>query len=218
MPGIFPTRLSRRHVILVGALLLAPRVWAAAPANGRLRFGVLRNGRRIGEHEMTFTRTGASLLVVTEVSMVVRVGPVAVLRYGHQAREEWREGRFLALDTSSSTNGKREQVAARRMDGGVSIETRSGRRMAPAESAPLTHWNPEVFGDALFNPQTGRNLKVVVGRHADERVPPGAGQGSATRWTLRGEAEIDNWYDEDGVWSALRGRLPDKSVMEYRQA
>ena len=34
---------------------------------------------------------------------------------------------------------------------------------------------------------------------------------------MAGEAQIDNWYDEAGVWTALRGRLDDGSTMDYRR-
>ena len=37
-------------------------------------------------------------------------------------------------------------------------------------------------------------------------------------WALRGEADIDNWYDRAGVWTGLKGRLPDGSTLEYRRA
>ncbi|MDO8324352.1 MAG: hypothetical protein Q7T23_15595, partial [Phenylobacterium sp.] len=58
----------------------------------------------------------------------------------------------------------------------------------------------------LFNPQGGKILKVTVRR------------GGANHWAVRGEAEIDNWYDEAGVWTALKGKLEDGSRIEYRRA
>jgi hypothetical protein len=210
--------LNRRRLICAGALLIAPQAWAAAPAGGRLRFDVFRGGKRIGEHVMSFTRTGPTLLVVTEATMVIRLGPIPAFRYSHRAREEWRDGRFLALETSTSSNGKRESVTARRHEGEVRIETRTGALTAAADASPLTHWNSGVLDGPLFNPQTGRNLKVVASRRPGAPADPVPGKPPATGWSLRGEAEIDNWYDDAGVWLALRGRLPDKSNMEYRRA
>ena len=66
--------------------------------------------------------------------------------------------------------------------------------------------------------ETGRNLKVVASRRPGAPADPVPGKPPATGWSLRGEAEIDNWYDDAGVWLALRGRLPDKSIMQYRRA
>jgi hypothetical protein len=34
---------------------------------------------------------------------------------------------------------------------------------------------------------------------------------------FRGDAEIDDYYDEAGVWAGLSGKLGDGSYMEYRR-
>ena len=92
---------------------------------------------------------------------------------------------------------------------GVIVETLRGRATLAPEAAPLTHWNPKVFEGPLFNPQDGKALKVTAVRKPGGR----AGQ----LWSLRGDAEIDDWYDEQSVWTALRGRLKDGSTLEYRR-
>jgi len=207
--------LTRRTLMAASTLLIAPCAWAAEPAGGRLSFAAFRNGVRVGDHEIRFSRDGGVVTAVTEIALLIKVGPVPVFRYAHQARETWRDGRFAALETTTVGNGKRERVSARRTPGGVILETHAGRLSAPADAAPLTHWNTAAFEGPLFNPQTGGMLKVRTSRHAGERLPWGAG--AATRWAVRGETEIENWYDEAGVWTALRGRLPDKSQMEYRR-
>ncbi|HVI33346.1 DUF6134 family protein [Phenylobacterium sp.] len=200
--------LSRRSLLAVAAGLAASPAWAAPPAGGRLAFAVFRKQARVGEHRMVFTRTGGLLEVVTEADMRLSVGPIPFVRYSHRARERWRDGRFESLETSSSTNGKRDRVDARREGEAVLIVTPRGERRVSARTAPLTHWNPAILEGPLFNPQTGAPLKLTTRREA---VPPGA------RWLIRGEAEIDNWYDQAGVWQALRGKLPDGSWMEYRR-
>ena len=209
--------LDRRRLVCAATLLIAPKAWAASPSDGRLRFDVFRSGKRVGEHMMSFTRSGAALIIATEASMLVSLGPIPAFRYAHRAREEWRDGRFWTLETSTSSNGKRESVQAQRNEGEVRIETRSGALTAPANASPLTHWNFGVLDGPLFNPQTGRNLKVVARRRPGASADPVAGGQPATGWSLRGEAEIDDWYDGAGVWLALRGRLPDRSIMEYRR-
>ncbi len=200
-----PTAVITRRAIIAGAGLLLPLpAFAAVPAGGRLRFAVFRNGVRVGDHEMGFTRAGDDLTVTTQVAMSVKLGPVPVYRYSHRARELWRGGRFSSLETSTSSNGKVEQVTARRSGDSVAIETLKGMTTAPARASPLTHWNSDAFAGPLFNPQTGSMLKVTANRSGD-------------RWLIRGETEIDDSYDEAGVWIGLRGRLKDKSVMEYRR-
>lgn len=209
--------IDRRRLIFAGALFVAPQGWAAPPEGGCLRFDVIRGGKKVGEHVMSFTRMGQAMAITTEASMVIRLGPIPAFRYTHRAREEWRDGRFQALETWTSSNGKRESVKAERQNAAIRIETRTGALSAAANASPLTHWNPSVLSGPLFNPQTGRNLKIVASLRPGLSTPPAAGATPATAWSLRGEAEIDNWYDQAGVWLALRGRLPDKSIIEYRR-
>ncbi|MBN9319521.1 MAG: hypothetical protein BGN86_17225 [Caulobacterales bacterium 68-7] len=204
----------RRLLALAGGLIACP-AWAAAPPNGRLNFDVFRGGERIGEHEMSFARSGEVTSVSCQAAMKFKIGPLGV-EYSHEARELWKDGVFQGLETSSRTNSKRESVSAERTSGGVAIDAGSGPKTAPAQISPLSHWNSAVLDGPLFNPQNGKILKVTVSRTAP--LLPGQGATpTGARWSLRGAAEIDDWYDASGVWTALRGRLPDRSIMEYRR-
>lgn len=208
MPTMDTADLTRRSLLAVAAGLIAVPAHARPPEGGRLAFAVFRKQARVGEHRMVFTRAGGLLEVVTEADMRLAVGPIPFVRYSHRARERWRDGRFESLETSSSTNGKRDRVEARREGGAVLVVTPRGERRMSGRAAPLTHWNPAILDGPLFNPQTGAPLKLTTRREPD---PTGV------RWLIRGEAEIDNWYDEAGVWRALRGKLPDGSWMDYRR-
>lgn len=210
---------SRRTLLAAGLLALAPaHGLAAAPRGGKLSFVVSRNGVTIGEHHMSFSGEAASPRVVTEVDLLVKLGPVPVFRYRHTAEERWTAGRFASLETRTDANGRSRRVLAQRSGAGVLIETDRGKITAPADAAPLTHWNTAAFGDRLFNPQEGKLLRISAKRGDQEIVMAANGATvRATRWSLRGEAEIDNWYDAAGAWAALRGKLPDGSTMEYRR-
>ncbi|MFN3522342.1 MAG: DUF6134 family protein [Phenylobacterium sp.] len=213
-----PLDLSRRALLAAGLGLAAPAAWAAPPAGGRLAFVVLRNGAVVGEHHMTFAGSASAPRIVTEVEMAIRLGPVPVFRYRHTAEERWSEGRFAALETRTDANGRRRAVEARRTEAGVLIEADRARIAAPADAAPLTHWNSAVLRGPLFNPQEGKLLRLTSRRVGGERIAQAGGPPvEAVRWSLRGDAEIDDWYDGSGVWAALSGRLPDGSTMTYRR-
>ena len=199
-----PGALARRTVLAGGLLLpLLPGLAAAAPRS--LAFAVFRNGTRIGEHRVSFTGDGAALTAATDAVMTVRLGPVPLFRYHHKALETRSDGAFASLETSTVTNGKTEHVVAERTGAGVRIDGPSGRVTLGADVNPLTHWNPQILAGPLFNPQTGRLMKVRT-----TRVSP-------THWTIRGEAEIDDLYDGAGAWQSLKGKLTDGSVVEYRR-
>ena len=210
MPPVFnPTR---RLLLAGGAVLLARPAWAAPPA--RLHFAVFRNGAQVGDHDMTFDRSGGAVAVTTKVSMNLTIAALLTVSYAHEAHEHWSDGKFQSLETSTDTNGKPETVSARRTADGIVVERKAGTFTLPADALPLTHWNPEVFAGPMFNPQTGKILKVTASK-GDEPTPTGGR--AAESWSLSGDSQVEDWYDAAGVWTALRGRLPDRSMMEYRR-
>lgn len=195
---------GRRELLAAGVGLLVPGVALAAPPP-RLAFQVFRNGTKVGEHVITFSGDDASRTVSTEVAMTVKVGPVPVYKYKHSALERWVGGKWTSIDTTTNGNGKITKASGRAMGSYVQITGPHGPSRGPAEAVPLSHWNQASFGKPLFNPQEGKMLKVQCAR-------VGAGH-----WQIRGEAQIDDFYDPAGDWLALKGKLEDGSKLEYRR-
>jgi len=196
--------LRRRELILGGVgLALVPGAALAVPS--RLAFQVFRNGTKVGEHVVVFTGDDNARTATTNVNMTVKVGPVPVYKYKHQAVEKWVDGKFASVETTTNGNGKVTNVSARQMGTYVQINGPAGAVRGPANALPLSHWNQGNFGKPLFNQQEGKMLKVTC-----TRVKPG-------HWQVRGEAQIDDFYDDAGNWSGLKGKLEDGSDMEYRR-
>jgi hypothetical protein len=211
---------TRRSLLTAGTLLtvVPTPLLAAPPPNRRLNFQVFRNGERIGEHRMSFSGDAASPTVSTEVDMTVRLGSVPVYRYRHTAREVWVDGRFESLETVTDATAGDRKVSARRTPSGVLIRTGRKEVLAPVGTSPLTHWNPNVLTGRLFNPQEGNLARITASQKGLRPVTLADGrQVEGQVWALRGEAEIDNWYDRSGVWTGLQGRLVDGSRIEYRR-
>lgn len=195
---------GRRELILGGAsLAMAPGLALAAP--GRIAFQVFRNGTKVGEHQLVFSGDDENRVITTNVAMTVKVGPVPVYKYKHTAVEKWAGGKWASIDTTTDGNGKVTKASARAMGSYVAITGPGGAQRGPADAMPLSHWNPASFGKPLFNQQEGKMLKVRC-----TQVAPG-------HWSVRGEAEIDDFYDASGVWVALKGKLEDGSKMEYKR-
>jgi hypothetical protein len=196
--------LDRRGLIAgAAALTLSPKVAFAAP--GKLTFAVFRNGTKVGEHVVVITGDDQTATAVTNVAMTVKIGPVPVYKYKHTATERWAGGKFVSIDTFTEANGKKQKVVARAQPGVVTIDGPAGLIRGPAEAAPLSHWNTAAFTRPMFNQQEGKLLKVRATRVA------------ANHWSVRGEAEIDDYYDAAGNWLALKGKLEDGSTLEYRR-
>ncbi|HEY5412411.1 MAG TPA: DUF6134 family protein [Caulobacteraceae bacterium] len=195
--------LSRRDALAGVILVLAtPRALLAAPS--QLAFAALRNGQKIGEQRMSFHPEGEGLTAHTVVEMAVKLGPLTLYRYRHQATERWAGDRFESLETQTNANGKLLKVSARRTADGVKIMPAAGGVTdAPASALPFTHWNRKIATAPLFNPQDGKLLHETV-------------VATPTKLSFRGDADIQDFYDEAGTWTGLIGKLADGSRLEYR--
>jgi hypothetical protein len=197
-------QLSRRAILAGGLILpLAPRLAVAAPR--ALTFAVFRNGAKIGEHHMSFTGDGPAVTVSTEATMTVKLGPVPVFKYRHQAVEKRTGAAFASLETSTVTNGKNEHVVAEKTGAGIVVDCASGKATLAGDTNPMTHWNPQIFSGPLFHPQTGKILKVKTARLGAGHV------------TIRGEVEMDDFYDDAGAWLSAKAKADDGSTIEYRR-
>ena len=207
--------MSRRGLFVGGAgclaVLAAPELVLAAPASSR--FKVFRKGQQIGTHSVSISGSGGDLTAVTEAEMTVKIGPITALRYRHTATEVWKGGRFATLKTRTDSNGKIETVDAR----GGAIDSSHGRFTAPANAVPFSHWNRACMSAPLFNPQTGKVMRLLVTPRGEGSVPTASGSIRATRYSITGEAKVEDWYDASGAWAALSGTVKDGSVLEYRR-
>ena len=218
--------LDRRRALIGGLLFTtlaglgqSAHAALAVPSGGVLDFEVHRKGQVLGHHRMTFERRGKTLTAQAQVDFVVKLGPLSLFRYSHQAQEVWIDGRFDSLETSSLTNGHAQKVHAHRTDGGVMVEPAEGQPyLAQAAILPLTHWNKQVMSAPLFNPQDGKLLRETATARGPDVVQTADGRSlNATRYSLAGDSPIDDWYDQDGVWAALQGKVKDGSTLIYRR-
>ena len=68
-----------------------------------------------------------------------------------------------------------ERVMAERTASGISVDCTTGKAVLASNVNAMTHWNPKIFEGPVFNPQTGKMLKVRTTREG------------ANRWIIRGE-------------------------------
>lgn len=216
--------LDRRGLLAGGlaAAALAGRCRAATPglpADGLLIFEIQGKGVDLGRHRLIFSRHDTDITVEIHVEMMLKLGPVPLFHYVHHALETWTDGRFDRIETTSVLNGRKQAARARRVENGVMIEPAEGAPyLADAEVLPLTHWNRRIMDGRLFNPQDGKMLRErVTAGGADTVLLADGRRLPATRYSLTGETQIDDWYDRDGVWAALRGKVKDGSVQTYRR-
>ena len=188
------------------------------PADGKLTFQVWRKSAHIGDQTLRFDQDGDTLTVHIDIRIIVRVGPVPVMRYTHVSKETWQGGQFQGLESTSHSNLEKQTVLARRTGDGLYIQPSSGDPYTTSgDTLPLSHWNRQMMRAPLFNPDDGKLLKET-GRAAkgDEMVKLADGSSiKGSRFGITGEATLDDWYDANGVWASLHSRVVDGSYIDY---
>lgn len=183
-----------------------------------MRFRVLRNDSQIGTHVLTFTTTAGALTVTVATDIRVGLGPMTFYRYTHRAVERWRDGTFVALDAETNDDGTIGRTAVRREGAMLIAEGREAPRyQAPAEAIPMTHWNRRMLERPLISAQSGRLLRPVVTHVGTARVMTAGGEIAADQFSLRGDPDLDTWYDPSGSWLGLRLTARDGSTIRYAE-
>ncbi len=213
--------LDRRTLIagVVGAASLPRLARAAAPPSGKLTFNIFRDGRPFGQYLMTFVKMGDGLKVTTEAAMAFRLAGITTFDYKHHCEEIWQGGQFVELHSRSVRDGRvTDTVSAIRGAYEITVNTDKNNFIVPASANPLTHWNPASLNGKLFNPQDGKRLEFTIRNIGRDAFPlANRTQITADHWMLRGDQQIDEWYDDTGVWAGLRAVFPDKSIIEYHR-
>jgi len=202
----------------VAASLAARPALAVMPPGRRLAFQVVRKGSTIGTHVVTFEPRGNDLTVQVAVDIAVRFAGLTLYRYTLRATETWQGGVQMAVVSEAMDDGDRKLMRATRRDGRLVVEGSHGPTYtAPEKSISASHWNAAELEAPMIDLQDGELLDFRVNRRGLVNLPKPGGQVEAEHFALSGPAELDLWYDRQGVWIRLRTVARDKSVVEYEQ-
>lgn len=205
-------------VILVGAPATARTTEPSIPAEGRLQFEVWRDDSRIGSHRIDFRRDGADLLVEIAIDLKVEFASIPLFRYRHRNEERWRDGRLVALSATTDDDGDDAFARVFADDSGLEVEGSGFRGEVPPDLLPTSYWQAESIARRRFiSSQDGRIFDVTVSDDGPDRVLSEGRMIEARRYLMRGDLDLDLWYDAAGQWVKLRFSAADGSVIDYRR-
>jgi hypothetical protein len=203
---------------LAPAALLPNPAWAGIPANRKLAFDVLRNGKPIGTHVLTFEQAGDALTVRVAVDLAVRMLGIVVYRYQTRATESWRGGVLMAAQAETNDDYGRYAMAAQRTNGSMVVEGTAGPTYtAPANSLVSSHWNPAQLQAPMISLQDGKLLEFAIASKGRSTIAARGTQLEADHFALSGPHALDLWYDRNRIWSKLKAVSWEGSDIEYRQ-
>jgi hypothetical protein len=180
-----------------------------------IRFDVERDGKPIGQHTVTFTRTRDGVEAESRVEVQVNLLFLTAYRLRYQARELWSDGELQFIEASTNDNGDYTHVQAVRDAAGLEISSPLGTYEAPS-ILPISHWNADVLkGGQMLNPMTGELAKIQVFYQGFDTVATRSGALRARHYLYSGDLNGEIWFDDQGRWVRLRFRADDGSIIDY---
>jgi hypothetical protein len=213
---------TRRQVVAgsaaLGLMAAVPLPAVAATAPATLPFTVLREPslNPLGSHRVTFRRDGEMLRVDVTVRIKVKLGPIPIFSYTHDATETWKGGRLVSLDSGTNDNNRILRVAVRKAADGLQVSGVDGTFIAPPDIVPTSYWNRRlVEATEVLDSQNGRLVQLTSRFIGHEEIKVDGTSIGAEHWYLESRRSADIWYSDAGQWvkMAFTARGTD---IEYR--
>ena len=172
------------------------------PGDGdRLAFDVFRNGSKFGAHIVSFSQSGDTLTVDSDVELKVALGPLTLFHYVHDVTERYSAGRLVSVAARTKLDGKWTRLNASAAEDGLNVIGAAFKGLVTGVVIPSTHWNiAEMKQPAMFSTETGAMLPMTVTDMGLERVKVGEETIEARRYLVKSEITASFWYDASGRW------------------
>jgi hypothetical protein len=180
----------------------------------------MRNGARIGTHEVGFSTSGDTMTASIAVEMSIGWGPIRFFRYRLHAVEIWKGGAFVSLEARTDDDGEPAFCIMHRTATSVLVSgSKAPDYAAPSSALPATHWNVAELKGAMVNPENGKLYQPAVSDLGPGTVMLASGLAlPAHHYALRGTDPLDLWYDAQNTWAGLSAVVKDGSTLVYERA
>lgn len=123
-------------------------------------------------------------------------------RYSSSGTEVWKSGRLIQLANEADYNGDKYVVQASAQQQELAFEVNGESQSTAADVWVTSYWNePEAqkVGQqlALLTADKGQMLTGTLERVGTEQLSVADESVNATRYQIRGDVEVDLWYDDE---------------------
>lgn len=123
-------------------------------------------------------------------------------RYSSSGTEVWKSGRLIQLANEADYNGDKYVVQASAQQQELAFEVNGESQSAAADVWVTSYWNepePQKIGQelALLTADKGQMLTGTLQRVGTEQLSVADKSVNATRYQIRGDVEVDLWYDDE---------------------
>lgn len=166
-------------------------------------FRVSVDGKARGTQSMTFVRHKDGSEIMRGEAEVVLNFVVYRYRYASSGSETWKDGRLIHLVNESDYNGEKFSVQGAATKQALHYEVNGATQKAPADIWAASYWRePDAnrVGQKVrvLDSDKGRQLIATLEKLPSETVKSDSGTIKAARYRMRGDVEVDVWYDAQG--------------------
>jgi hypothetical protein len=196
--------LSRRGWLLSTACFFISSTAARADSvNTQTRnFHISVDGARCGTFRLTIaTHPDGRDVVEGDAALELKYF-LYTFRYASKGVETWLAGRLQHLDNEARYGGSKYEVSARRLGQDLVVQTNGTQRRVRGDVWVTSYWREPaaaLVGQnvALLDADKGRTLTGKLERLGNEPIPMGGQNQPCTHYRLKGEVEVDLWYDAE---------------------
>ncbi|MBK8158021.1 MAG: hypothetical protein IPK59_04295 [Rhodospirillaceae bacterium] len=183
----------------------------------RVAYDILRNGEKVGDHQITFSRQGEALIAETSASIEIPFLFLTGYRFDYQSTSVWEDNLLTRLTARTDDDGELSEVSVTRDDQDMSVTGPTGTLELERPLLPTEHWSQSFVQDQqVLNTITGHVNNITTTTIGSAFVPAANGIIRANRYRLDGDIRLETWYDPAGRWLGMRFAGEDGSTIEYR--
>lgn len=189
------------------------------PGSGIMKFKASRNGEPLGYSILRFQDRGDTQLVQVCTVFEVGLGPISAFIYLLRIDTVWKDGEIVTLSSRVNDDGDRFSVEVRPGQGALAYTGQKGQGTVPSSMLPSTYWRTDLTErDEMLDAQYGGTRTFTMTDLGTETVPVMGRMAEARRWSMRGQLDLDLWYDGSGEWVRLDFTKGDSHVVYERIA
>lgn len=182
-----------------------------------VHYDILRDGEKVGNHEISFTRQDGSIVARTHADISVPFLFLTGYRFDYHSTSVWEGDMLTRLEAQTDDDGTRSDVTIMREGQELVVTGPTGTLSFDQPLPPTEHWSLAfVQQPEVLNTITGHINRITTTKLGSAFVPAANGIIRADRYRLDGDIRLETWYDSSGRWLGMRFAGEDGSTIEYR--
>ena len=161
----------------------------------------------VGYSSLNLVRNGTNLVANIDVKINVSILGLNLYSYSLECQEIWNNKELVGLKSEVLIGKKREYSNVSKTSQGFEIDGSSFAGVITGNPATTSYFTPDFLKRNIWiSTQNGKPLKVQSKRIGLKEISTPRGVINATNWEVRGDLNINLFYDENDEWVSSKFR------------